>query len=256
MLNSQLMRRTILLLLFFDWLCLRLMAQDSMQVKHTYRNSVRFNATNPIIFGGRSIIFGYERVLKHNRSFSITLGQAGFPSFNLENADSLRANKILGEGGFHASADYRFYLSKENKYDAPRGVYIGPYYSFNYFERTNGWSLKSTEPGPEQDIQSKTTLSVHIIGFEMGWQFILWNRVTIDMILAGPGVGFYSLGAKLGSNLSDADRKKLYEKLNQALADKFPGYSVAIDEEEFQKKGASETMGLGFRYMVMLGYRF
>jgi hypothetical protein len=235
------------------------MAQETPEKKDSnkvYNNTIRFNVTNPILFGGRSIIFGYERVLNEHSSFSVNIGQTGFPTLNLINSDSLKANSILGEKGFHFSADYRFYLSRENKHNAPRGVYIGPYVGYNYFERKNSWSLKSTSGGTPLMAESKTSLSVSSIGFEMGYQFVFWNRVSLDMILLGPGLAGYDLKASLGTNLSEADRQKFFENLNQALADKFPGYSMVIDEGEFQKTGSVKTTSFGFRYMIMVGFRF
>ena len=250
------MRKTILLLLIVEVFQQGLMAQEEKKTERAHNNIIRFNITNPVIFGGRSIIFGYERVLGKHRSFSVNIGQTGFPTLNLINADSLRANSILGEKGFHVSGDYRFYLSKENKYNAPRGVYIGPYYSYNYFERKNSWTLKSTSGGTAQTVESKTSLSIHGIGFELGYQFIFWDRLALDMILLGPGIAAYNLKASLGSNLSDADKQKFYENLNQALAEKFPGYNMVIDEGEFQRKGSTNTTSFGYRYMVLIGYRF
>lgn len=249
------MRKIILLVLSFQLAHSELMAQDSLP-KKTYKNTVRFNVTNPLLFGGRSLIFGYERVLNNRRSFSINFGQSGFPTFKFLSADSIEAKSLLGEKGFNVSADYRFYLSKENKYDAPRGVYIGPYYSYNYFERQNGWAIKSTNGGSPLSVETTTSLSVHSIGFQMGYQFIFWNRVSLDMILAGPGIGVYDLQASVGTNLSEADKQKFFQKLNEALADKFPGYNTVFDDGEFQSKGSESTTTLGYRYMVMIGFRF
>ena len=250
------MRRTILLLLIFQGLHLGLMAQEKEESQKAYKNTVRFNLTNPMLFGSKSLIFGYERVLNKRRSFSVNIGQASFPPLDFINSDSLRADKLDDEKGYHISADYRFYLSKENKYDAPRGVYIGPYVAYNYFERENSWSLKSTNGGSLQTVESKTSLSVFNVGGQLGYQFLLWKRISLDMILLGPGIAFYDLKASLGSNLSEEDRKKFFESLNEALEDKFPGYSVVIDEGEFRNKGTANTTSLGFRYMVMVGFRF
>ena len=44
--------------------------------------------------------------------------------------------------------------------------------------------------------------------------------------------------------------------VKEALADKFPGYTRVIDEEDFQRSGSSNTTDLGYRYMVMIGFRF
>jgi len=248
------MRKIILLLSLLGMAYLQLTAQDSMS-KKAYKNTIRFNVTNPLFFGGRSLIFGYERILNNRRSFSINIGQASFPKLEFRNPDSLREGSNLEEKGFHVSGDYRFYLAKENKYQAPRGVYIGPYFSYNYFDRKNNLSVTSTNGGT-QTVASETTLTVGSIGFELGYQFVFWNRVSLDMILAGPGIASYKLEASLGTNLSETDRKKFFEKLNEALADKFPGYNTVIDDGEFKSKGSTSTTTLGYRYMVMIGYRF
>src|SRR5678816_1432317 len=99
------------------------------------KNTIYLNFTNRIIFNDAFII-GYERVLKPNRTFSVNFGTISLPRFtDKSNNDSVQLLGGSGNKGFHFSADYRFYLSKENKYEAPRGVYLGPYYAFNYAER-------------------------------------------------------------------------------------------------------------------------
>lgn len=250
------MKNATLILLIWGACHIGLMAQETQKPAKTYKNTVRFNLTNPIIFGSKSLVFGYERVLSKHSSFSVNIGQTSFPDFKIIDADSLRAKSILGEKGFHISGDYRFYLSKENKYEAPRGVYIGPYFAYNYFERKNSWTLTSTNGGNPNTAETKTSLSITSIGFEFGYQFIFWERLALDMILLGPGVAGYSLKASAGANLSEEDRQKLFDRLNDALADKFPGYTTVIDDGEFQKTGTAKTTTFGFRYMIMIGFRF
>ena len=99
---------------------------DSHAQKDTiYKNTVRFNITNPLIFGGQSLIFGYERMIKDYQSFSINLGTASYPALVYDRSDTIlllnRTN--YKDRGFHISGDYRFYLESENKYPAPRGIY-------------------------------------------------------------------------------------------------------------------------------------
>jgi hypothetical protein len=230
-------------------------AQETGKPKKDLKNTIHFNLTNPIIFGGRSYIIGYERVINKRQTFSVNIGTVGFPSLNIINSDSVNINTIRDNNGFNFSADYRFYLAKENKYVAPRGVYIGPYYSFNNFKNKHGWQVKSSS-GSNISAESNLTLNIHTVGFQLGYQFILWRRLSIDMILLGPGVAGYNLKASFNSNLSVADKEKILEKLNEALADKFPGYSVVIDDGEFQRKGSFKTTSLGYRYLIQVGFRF
>ncbi|MBC7846107.1 MAG: hypothetical protein H7Y10_06420 [Flavobacterium sp.] len=222
------------------------------------KNTIRFNITNPLIFGGQSLIFGYERVLKNNKSFSINIGQASLSPFDFFDDSELKAKSILSEGGFHISGDYRIYLSKLNKYNAPRGVYIGPYYSFNTFRKQHSWEFTKDGTAPPQEVETDLKINIHTVGFELGYQFVFWKRFSVDMILLGPGVAGYSLKADVGGNLTDEDRQLFFEKLNEALKDKFPGYSGSIgnDSGEFQRKGTKSATSLGYRYMIQIGYRF
>lgn len=230
-------------------------AQETKKEDKEFRNTIHFNLTNPFIFSSRSIVFGYERVLNKKHSFTVNFGFTGFRNLDITDSDSLLANTEIDSRGFNISADYRFYLAKENKYSAPRGVYIGPYYSYNLFGRKNSWLLTSTN-GSNLQVESDLSLNVHTLGFEMGYQFIFRDRLTVDMILLGPGVGWYNLKVSLGTNLSGADREKIFELLNDALAEKFPGYGFVIDEGNFKRTGVDKTTTLGYRYMIQIGFRF
>jgi len=87
------MRKAILLLLILAAFQQTLVAQENKEPGEGYRNTVHFNITNPILFGSRSLIFGYERVVNKRQSFSINFGSTGFPSMNIINTDSVKATK-------------------------------------------------------------------------------------------------------------------------------------------------------------------
>jgi hypothetical protein len=229
---------------------------SNAQKDSAYKNTVRFNLTNPLIFGNRSLQLGYERLIGTNQSFSINVGIASFPLFTFSNTDTTIGllSKDYEDRGFHISGDYRFYLKRENKYPAPRGIYIGPFYSYNYFNRTNNWSINSdTYQG---ELQSEMTLSIHTLGVELGYQFVFWNRLSVDLLLMGPGIGIYGLDARLNTTLSPEDEDAFFEALNSILSEKIPGYDRVIGSGEFKKTGSVRTTSIGFRYMVMIGFRF
>ena len=250
------MRKYFLSILFIAGLCQSTTAQEKVKQSKDLKNTVRVNITNPIIFGSRSFIMGYERVVKPLQTFSVNFGLTSFPKLGIINTDSLKVSSLGDRSGINFSADYRFYLGKENKYPAPRGVYIGPYYSFNSFGRKNTWLLKSVNGTPQQSVETELKLNVHTIGFELGYQFIFKDRITLDMVLLGPGFGFYKLEAKLGANLPQDDKEKFFELLNAALSEKFPGYGLIIDEDTFTKTGTNTKKTFGYRYMIQIGFRF
>jgi len=232
-------------------------AQDSTKKEKYLKNTIHINITNPIVFGSRNIILGYERNVNERQTFTVNFGLASFPNLGIVVSDSLKAKGDGENKGYNFSVDYRFYLSKENKYSAPRGIYIGPYYSYNYFGKKHVWTLKSTNGGAPVDVSTETSLRFNTIGFEMGYQFVFWNRVSLDLVLIGPGIATYNLKASINtSNLSEADKIKFYEKINEGLSEKFPGYAWAVDESEFKSNGSTNTTSLGYRYVVQLGFRF
>jgi hypothetical protein len=56
-------------------------AQEKAEKIDVRKNTIKLNLTNPMIFGGKAIVIGYERVLSPNRSFSIDIGTMALPSF-------------------------------------------------------------------------------------------------------------------------------------------------------------------------------
>src|ERR1700759_4746101 len=88
--------------------------------KNTRKNVIRYNLSGSLLFGfDKYAIFGYERVVNRHQSFSINVGPVALPKFISINTDSFHLQKDTKNNGFNASADYRFYLAKENKFYPP-----------------------------------------------------------------------------------------------------------------------------------------
>jgi hypothetical protein len=216
------------------------------------KNSLLLNITNPMLLSIQFQTIAYERTLKNNQSFTISLGMFALPKFGEDLADSLGMDTDYKDRGFHAGFDYRFYLKKQNKYATPLGVYVGPYYTYNYLNRENTWYVD----GNMEEVVTNLEFNIHTVGVEFGYQFVFWDRMAVDMILMGPGVGFYGIKADVGSNMSPAEEAEFFQKLNDMLADKIPGYDNVIEPGTFSKNGSYNTVDVGFRYVVRIGYRF
>ncbi len=230
--------------------------EEVMKPKKDRNNIVRINLTNPLIFGDKSLVLGYERTLGDHRSFSINVGQAQLPKFHILNlsGDSIHVQKSTKESGFNVTADYRFYLRTDNKYPSPRGVYLAPYFGYTTMGRKNTWTLNTENF--QGDVKTDFNFSVTSFGGELGYQFVLWNRVALDFLLIGPGLAVYSLSAKLDTTLDPNDESALYQKINDALAEKFPGYTFVLDDIDFKKSGSSNVTSAGYRYVIHLGILF
>ncbi len=222
--------------------------------KKLKRNTISVNITNPSLISTKFLTVGYERILTSNQSFMVQMGSFSIPRFTQSLSDSLGLNTDYKDKGFHASVDYRFYLKKQNKYSAPRGVYIGPYYAYNYLNREVNWILDGTNFNG--NVNTNFKLNIHAIGFQMGYQFVFWDRLSLDLILAGPGLGVYNLKTELNTTLSPDEESEFFDKLNQYLEDHLPGYDKVIDAGEFKRTGNFNTVDVAYRYSMRIGYRF
>jgi hypothetical protein len=219
-----------------------------------YKNVIRLNLSNPLLFGIKNNIVGYERILKKNQSFSVNMGRFSFPKFEPVFRDSFQLQKNFKDKGFHFSIDYRWYLFRENKYDAPRGLFIGPYYAYNYLYRENYWEVNLSSYSGE--LISDLTVNMHLVGIQLGCQFTVWKRLTLDVIFMGPGVWFFDVKTRMNTSLNSNEPELFYQELNKQMQAKIPGYNQIIDNNEFGKKGSARTGAFGYRYLVNLGYRF
>jgi len=218
------------------------------------KNTIRFNLTNPMLFGEKYTVIGYERVVSKHQTFSVNIGRFSLPKWKNFNTDSLAIKDGYSDKGFTVATDYRFYLKKENKYDAPHGLYIGPYYSYNMLDRTNTWNLNT--PDFQGALETNIRLNANLIGAQLGYQFIIKNRIAIDMILFGPGTWFYSLKSTTSTSLSEEDEALLFEKINGFLKENLPGSDILLEPGQMNKSGTYHTSSGGMRYMIQIGFRF
>jgi hypothetical protein len=227
---------------------------QSDTTKH-FKNTIKYNITNPMLFGWKYNVFGYERVIKEHQTASISFGRIAFPRLaEMSFADSVGINEQQNDKGFNISVDYRFYLKKENKYGAPRGIYLGPYYAYNTFSRELSWDLNTTNYAGT--VNTNVKLTGNFIGAQMGYQFILWDRLTIDMVLMGPGKWFFKMKTDFNTSLSVADEELLLQKLNEKFKEKFPGSDFVFKGEGFEANKTTSTSATGLRYLVNIGFRF
>jgi len=255
------MKRNILLSIILFLSCfskLDLYAQDyksDSAWKHARKNIVRYNVSSALLFGiDKTFILGYERLLKPNQSISMNAGSIVLPKIASISTDSFSMGNDLKNTGYNISLDYRFYLNKLNKYNAPRGVYIGPWYSFNRFSRENSWEFKNS--GGQKFTTTNTDFNIHSFGVELGYQFIFWDRLALDLVMVGPGMGLYNVNSKFGTNLTEEQQEQLRQALSDVISNRFPGMNYVLDGKELDANGKLNVTSLGFRYIIHIGFSF
>ena len=242
-------------------LCLFVSAQAQIQAPKDsmpiHKNVVRANISYPLLFGGNNYVLGYERILKPNQSFSINAGWTNLPKITSLDVDSiLNISEESETRGYNVSADYRFYLKKRNKFPAPNGLYIGPYAFMYVFERKTNINYQSG--GAPIDINTKINMNIFGAGFELGYQFVLWKGLTLDLVLIGPGIANYTFKARLDSDsdLDVVEESEIYDALKIWLTEKYPGADFVWGDKSFDANGNMNTTDIGYRYLIHIGYNF
>ena len=235
----------------------RSIAQEEKSVKSAkrtdYKNSIKLNLTSPILYNS-AFLFGYERVLKNNQSINISGGYMEFP-VSLSVPEYLHLDEQKSKSGYNVVVDYRFYLSRENRYPAPQGVYLAPFIALHHFESDRDF-IYTDSNGMAKNGSVANKINFFTIGGQLGYQFVIKRRFVIDAVLLGPGISQYKFDVKLNGNLTDAEKESITAKIIEALKDKVPLLDELATDKEASGSGVEAFWSVGFRYNISIGFRF
>jgi len=139
---------------------------------------------------------------------------------------------------------------------APDGLYWGPYGSFHHTQFKNKIVLLNQDPALNALFGGK--INIAAVGVELGYQFIIKERLSIDLIFMGPSFSMYNFNLTLGAEGEgdfDPDDKYL-QAIYDILKANIPGFDKLVQDGEVTGSGASYSTGFGLRYMIQIGYRF
>lgn len=215
------------------------------------KNTIKLDITSYWLYRN-AINVSYERLTKQYQSLSLTAGYQEFPR-----TSSLGSRIAVKEdndaNGLKFGAEYRFYLSKENKFNAPHGIYVGPYFAYHRF--SNERLIEVDNNGTPEEAILNSRLNILNIGFQLGYQFVIKDRWTIDLVFVGPSASNYSFKLKLDGtytfNTDDIQNEIILDLINR-----FPMLEEAINEQESVSKGKLDVWSYGYRYQLLVGYHF
>ena len=226
--------------------------QDSTKVK---RNIIRWNLTPMFVVGPKSLVLGYERITRPGQSFSINLGYLETSPFTNSEGDVIEIFDESNKGGIDISIDYRFYFKKRNKYPAPDGLYWGPYVS--YYSVWQDASIRILDVNTVKNTAFyNSRFNMYNIGLQLGYQFIIKKRFSIDLMLMGPSYSYYDFNMNLRFETDINEDDPFYQDLFEKIKDYSPFLSNFIKDQKFEANGRLKFGYYGFRYGVQLGYHF
>ena len=215
------------------------------------KNVIKWNMTTFILFSKKNINVSYERVLKPYRTFSINAGYFEIPFGGL--FDSLFINNTYEKSGFSISGDYRFYFKERNKKWAPDGLYWGIYSSYHHFQFSNTVQFIN-RPDIQGDVEFGGNFNIISAGAELGYQFIIKDKLSIDLVFIGPSLSAYSRKFTLGGNVNNEN--EYLEAIWDAIKNKYPHIQELAESGEIVNNKTKTHIGFGMRYLIQVGYRF
>jgi len=227
--------------------------QDLLTPYHL--NVIKFNPTPMLLFDElRNVTFSYERLIKKDRSVSLQLGYLVVPQV----LDDTLFNSLLVEknsrNGMNLSFDYRVYPFSRNRRPAPAGLYYGGYLSYI---GTSSIIHGHLMDAPEDDnVILNARMNMFNLGFELGYQFILKKKFSIDLLMFGPSITGYWGNLDITGNLDSDLGENIDEELAAKLKERFPALGYLFSDEDATFSSSKLVISSWFRYSVQIGYHF
>lgn len=228
---------------------------DSITPLQPYRkNVIKFNPTPMFLWSTKNLTFSYERIINSRQSASVMVGYLEFPALFQDTIGNLLNITSRHKSGINLAAEYRFYLTKLNSRPIPSGVYIAPYASYYGYQFRNDVDILNTTIDSSGQVRGK--FYVFNLGVELGYQFVLWKRLTLDFVLMGPSLSYYGGELDISGNLNFEQIKELNEDLYNKLLEKYPMIGDYVVNKSFKQDGKLDLFSFGFRYLVQIGFHF
>lgn len=229
---------------------------DSLRViaEPTYRNAIKLNPTPMMLWNNKNVTFSYERVLNSKQSFTVGLGYLVFNNLLDDTILNYFTITTREKKGLNFSFEYRFYMTGRNSRPIPDGLYLAPFFSTYLYQFNNDLvRLDAPETGL---LDLSGGFYAFNIGGALGYQFVLWKRMVIDLILIGPAMSYYGGRLEIKGDVNLEEIKEINEDLYNKLKEKYPMVDDVLIDKTFVQNGKIDLLSVGYRYVFQIGFLF
>ncbi|MCK9421523.1 MAG: DUF3575 domain-containing protein [Bacteroidales bacterium] len=219
-----------------------------------HKNIIKFNPTPILLWSTRNLTFSYERILSPRQSVSVEVGYLELPRLFNDTIAHLVNITSRQKYGLNISLEYRFYLTQLNRRPIPAGLYIGPYLTFYGYKFKNGLDILYTSA--DKDGMFQGNFWAFNLGFELGYQFVFWKRITLDFVMVGPSACYYGGSIAISGTLDPGQIETIHKTLYDELKKQFPVIQYISINKSFSQSGKLDILRFGFRYLVQIGFHF
>ena len=220
--------------------------------KITYPNIIKINSL-ALVFSNISLL--YERGIIPRVSAGIGVGYkyAGTEPKILQVNNSTIGVHLGNIQGFSITPEARYYL----KTCDPRQ--LEGFYASLYLRYTGYKTAAGIQYTPENSIAEKydadIALNEYGVGIQLGYQILLWERFSIDILFFGPRFSSFNFGYKFNQKPSQEFLDDFSEYLNEVV-DRLGGdYNVDV-KPEGKASARSAFPFASMRFGISLGFAF
>jgi hypothetical protein len=196
----------------------------------------------PLMF--RSIALNYEFAFNEEKSISI---HGGFTMpHSLPSGLDLEDNEF---NGFFIMPEYRMYKSFKH---APGGFYLAPYARFNRYNT----SVRMIDFYQENDGDLEASLTNFGVALQLGYQFFLSDRITLDVYFFGAGLFYNMTKTKITPDDPNLTEEFKQEIDNASVDIPLLGKKMEIDNKGDHVLITAPFLSPGIRIGASLGIAF
>lgn len=218
-------------------------------------NVLKFNPTPMLLWSNVwNITFSYERMIRKDMSLCFLAGYLLLPRVLTDTVAGLVTITGGKKYGINLAFDYRYYPFARNRRPAPDGLYLGGFLSYYGFNFSNNLDILHTDLDQNASIKGK--LNVVNLGVNLGYQFIFWKRFSVDLLMFGPSLSYYSGAVGFNGDFDPGEIEEIDEDLVNAILEKWPWLGTLFTAQSLEFTGSKTKISFGFRYSIQLGYHF
>jgi len=219
-----------------------------------HKNVIKWNPTPMMLWSKKNLTFSYERILNNKQSMTFSLGYLEFGQLVGDTIASVVTITDRQKQGINACFEYRFYFVKRNTRPIPDGLFIAPYVSFYGYSFSNGLNAVGSDD-PDFARMNGNFYCINA-GAALGYQFVVWKRLTFDLVLIGPSTSYYGGQLNIKGELTGDNLKEINEDLYNKIKEKYPMIDNVLLDKTFKKDGTIDLLSVGYRYLFQIGYHF
>lgn len=220
-----------------------------------HRNVIKFNPTPMLLWKNvGNITLSYERMITKDMSLCLQAGYLMFPKILSDTIAGLVTITGGKKHGVNLAFDYRYYPLARNRRPAPDGLYLGGYLSYYGFKFSNNLDVLGSDLDQNGSIYGR--LNVVNLGVNLGYQFIFWKRFSVDLLMFGPSLSYYTGTLGIDGNLDPGQIQDLDEDLVNALLEQFPWLGALFTPQKLEFTGSRTKLSAGLRFSIQFGFHF